>query len=116
MATDLGLIMFCWGDDNNSQETIKYLKSLGMHGIIYDKMDKLTTKTDKVRNGLGRTELKNEIACCNIVYCSFSLRETDKKSQNFILKKQFGELVSHFYSAHATLFHDSGCVIVGYMV
>lgn len=49
MATDLGLIMFCWGDDNNSQETIKYLKSLGMHGIIYDKMDKLSTKTDKVR-------------------------------------------------------------------
>lgn len=68
MATDLGLIMFCWGDDNNSQETIKYLKSLGMHGIIYDKMDKLSTKTDKVRNDTLRiccfrqTEMKTELA------------------------------------------------------
>lgn len=44
MASDLGLIMFCWGDDNNSPETIKYLKTLGVHGIIYDKMDKLSTK------------------------------------------------------------------------
>lgn len=55
--------MFCWGDDNNSQDTIKYLKSLGMHGIIYDKMDKLSTKTDKVRKmySIFWTPIWNEI-------------------------------------------------------
>lgn len=40
--------MFCWGDDNNSQETIKFMKSIGCHGIIYDRMDQLSTKTEKV--------------------------------------------------------------------
>lgn len=47
LATDLGLIVFCWGDDNNSVETIKLLKKLGVHGIIYDKMDVLSTKEEK---------------------------------------------------------------------
>lgn len=47
MATDLGLIIFCWGDDNNSQDTIKLLKELGVHGVIYDKMDVLSTKEVK---------------------------------------------------------------------
>lgn len=50
LASDLGLICFCWGEENNSKETIKFLKSLNMHGIIYDKMDKLTEKNVKVRN------------------------------------------------------------------
>lgn len=48
VATDLGLIVFCWGDDNNSQEVIKYLKSMGIHGVIYDRMDQFNMKTDKV--------------------------------------------------------------------
>lgn len=47
LASDLGLIVFCWGDDNNSPDTIRYMKTLGIHGIIYDKMDTLSTK--KVR-------------------------------------------------------------------
>lgn len=41
MAKDLGLIVFCWGDDNNSKDTIKYLKDKGLHAIIYDKVDVL---------------------------------------------------------------------------
>lgn len=49
LATNLGLIVFCWGDENNSKETIKFLKSLNIHGIIYDKMDKLSEKTEKVQ-------------------------------------------------------------------
>lgn len=32
-----GLILFCWGDDNNNPKTIKYLKELGLHAVIYDK-------------------------------------------------------------------------------
>ncbi|XP_055295430.1 glycerophosphocholine phosphodiesterase GPCPD1 [Sitodiplosis mosellana] len=47
LATDLGLIVFCWGDENNCKETIKFLKELNIHGIIYDKMDKLTEKNEK---------------------------------------------------------------------
>lgn len=48
LATNLGLVCFCWGDENNSKDTIKFLKSLNIHGIIYDKMDKLTEKNVKV--------------------------------------------------------------------
>jgi len=34
-----GLVCFCWGDDNNNAATIKYLKELGMNGVIYDRID-----------------------------------------------------------------------------
>lgn len=47
LATDQGLIIFCWGDDNNSKDTIQMLKKLGLHAIIYDKMDVLTSKEVK---------------------------------------------------------------------
>ncbi|SPP79069.1 glycerophosphocholine phosphodiesterase GPCPD1 [Drosophila guanche] len=47
LAKERGLVLFCWGDDNNSQDTIKLLKGLGLHAIIYDKMDVLTTKEVK---------------------------------------------------------------------
>lgn len=41
LAKDLGLIIFCWGDDNNCKATIKFLKEKGLHAIIYDKVDQL---------------------------------------------------------------------------
>ncbi|XP_037906602.1 glycerophosphocholine phosphodiesterase GPCPD1 isoform X1 [Hermetia illucens] len=47
LTRELGLIMFCWGDDNNSRETIQHLKNLGLHAIIYDKMEVLTSKETK---------------------------------------------------------------------
>ncbi|CAG7836348.1 unnamed protein product, partial [Allacma fusca] len=34
-----GLIAFCWGEDNNNKSTIKYLKELGLNGIIYDRIE-----------------------------------------------------------------------------
>lgn len=37
--TDHGLIAFCWGDDNNDTGTIRYLKELGMHGVVYDRIN-----------------------------------------------------------------------------
>ncbi|KAG0711848.1 Glycerophosphocholine phosphodiesterase GPCPD1 [Chionoecetes opilio] len=36
-AQDKGLVVFCWGDHNNDQHNIKFLKKVGLHGIIYDK-------------------------------------------------------------------------------
>lgn len=50
LAKDLGLVIFCWGDDNNCKETIKYLKEKGLHAIIYDKVDLLidNEKVNKV--------------------------------------------------------------------
>jgi len=39
LCKDANLIMFCWGDDNNDKNVIKILKSLGLHGIIYDRID-----------------------------------------------------------------------------
>lgn len=47
MAKNRGLILFCWGEDNNSKETITLLKRMGLHAIIYDKMDSLTSKENK---------------------------------------------------------------------
>ncbi|KAF5298403.1 hypothetical protein FQR65_LT01181 [Abscondita terminalis] len=38
MVINAGLIIFCWGDENACKSTIKYLKELGLHGIIYDKI------------------------------------------------------------------------------
>ncbi|XP_037959734.1 glycerophosphocholine phosphodiesterase GPCPD1 [Teleopsis dalmanni] len=47
LTKNRGLILFCWGDENNSKDTIKLLKQLGLHAIIYDKMDILTSKEVK---------------------------------------------------------------------
>lgn len=41
------LVLFCWGEDNNDPETIRYLKNLGLHGIIYDKIDIHSVKDAK---------------------------------------------------------------------
>lgn len=48
LAKDMGLIIFCWGDDNNSKDTIKYLKDMGLHAIIYDKVDVLKDMKESV--------------------------------------------------------------------
>lgn len=39
------------GEDNNSKDTIKFLKSKGIHAIIYDKIDVLID-SEKVRKKL----------------------------------------------------------------
>lgn len=41
-------MIFCWGDDNNCADNIRLLKNLGLHAIIYDKMETLSTKQKKV--------------------------------------------------------------------
>ncbi|XP_012538512.1 glycerophosphocholine phosphodiesterase GPCPD1 isoform X2 [Monomorium pharaonis] len=47
LVKDAGLIIFCWGDDNNDKETIQYLKKLGLHAVIYDKIDEYNAKEVK---------------------------------------------------------------------
>ncbi|CAG2065045.1 unnamed protein product [Timema podura] len=47
LVLDSGLILFCWGDDNNDMDTIQHLKKLGLHGIIYDKIDQVSRKEVK---------------------------------------------------------------------
>jgi glycerophosphocholine phosphodiesterase GPCPD1 len=44
LVKDHGLAIFCWGDDNNCKENIKFLKDKGLHAIIYDKVDVLIDK------------------------------------------------------------------------
>ncbi|KAK9303733.1 hypothetical protein QLX08_004618 [Tetragonisca angustula] len=44
---DAGLIIFCWGDDNNDKDTIQHLKKLGLHAVIYDKIDEYNAKEVK---------------------------------------------------------------------
>ncbi|XP_012262192.2 glycerophosphocholine phosphodiesterase GPCPD1-like isoform X2 [Athalia rosae] len=47
LVRDAGLIIFCWGDDNNDKETIAHLKKLGLHAVIYDKIDEYNQKEVK---------------------------------------------------------------------
>ncbi|XP_060517744.1 glycerophosphocholine phosphodiesterase GPCPD1-like [Cylas formicarius] len=41
------LITFCWGDENADPATIKFLKQLGVHGVIYDKLHEYANKEVK---------------------------------------------------------------------
>ncbi|XP_011145572.1 glycerophosphocholine phosphodiesterase GPCPD1 isoform X2 [Harpegnathos saltator] len=47
LVKDAGLIIFCWGDDNNDKATIQHLKKLGLHAVIYDKIDEYNAKEVK---------------------------------------------------------------------
>lgn len=35
---NMGLIVFCWGEDNNDTKNIKFLKEKGVSGVIYDRI------------------------------------------------------------------------------
>ncbi|XP_023930021.1 glycerophosphocholine phosphodiesterase GPCPD1 [Lingula anatina] len=35
---EAGLVLFCWGEDNNNSSNIAYLKELGVNGLIYDRI------------------------------------------------------------------------------
>lgn len=47
MGTNSGLIVFCWGDENADPGTIRFLKDLGLHGVIYDKIHEYSSKEVK---------------------------------------------------------------------
>ncbi|XP_023024329.2 glycerophosphocholine phosphodiesterase GPCPD1 [Leptinotarsa decemlineata] len=47
LATSNGLVIFCWGDENADPTTIKFLKDLGLHGVIYDKIHEYNNKEVK---------------------------------------------------------------------
>lgn len=68
LAKDMGLVIFCWGDDNNNKDTIKYLKEAGLHAIIYDKVDVL--KDLKV-NSLNKSNLLYSILLGFLILVSF---------------------------------------------
>lgn len=41
------MIIFCWGDENADPGTIRFLKQLGLHGVIYDKIHEYSSKEVK---------------------------------------------------------------------
>lgn len=47
MGINSGLIVFCWGDENADPGTIRFLKELGLHGVIYDKIHEYSNKEVK---------------------------------------------------------------------
>ncbi|XP_034237742.1 glycerophosphocholine phosphodiesterase GPCPD1-like isoform X3 [Thrips palmi] len=61
LAKDAGLVIFCWGDDNNDASTIKHLKELGLHAVIYDKMDQYNSKEVKESIFLVESRAQKEI-------------------------------------------------------
>ncbi|XP_050306833.1 glycerophosphocholine phosphodiesterase GPCPD1 isoform X2 [Anthonomus grandis grandis] len=46
-AKQANLVIFCWGDQNADPATIKVLKQLGLHGVIYDKIHEYSSKEVK---------------------------------------------------------------------
>ena len=38
LVRNRGQVLFCWTDDQNNPEIVKYLKNLGVDGIIYDRL------------------------------------------------------------------------------
>lgn len=47
LALNAGLVTFCWGTDNNDPAIIKHLKQIGLHGVIFDKIDEFSEKEVK---------------------------------------------------------------------
>jgi len=56
LVKQAGLVLFCWGDDNNDSNTIKRLKELGLHAIIYDKIDTYGSK--EIKESIFRLEAR----------------------------------------------------------
>lgn len=46
-AKQANLVIFCWGDENADPATIRFLKELGLHGVIYDKIYQYNSKEVK---------------------------------------------------------------------
>lgn len=72
LAKEMGLIVFCWGDDNNCKDTIKYLKDMGLHAIIYDKVDVLKDMKVSSCKNFGHVRFLN----ISNLYCSWVKKKT----------------------------------------
>jgi len=47
LIKDRGQVLFCWTDDQNNPSIVRYLKDLGVDGIIYDRIDVNSVKPVK---------------------------------------------------------------------
>merc|ERR1711974_46213 len=47
LIKDRGQVLFCWTDDQNNPAIVQHLKSLGVDGIIYDRIDVNSVKEVK---------------------------------------------------------------------
>ena len=47
-ALDMGLVVFAWGEEANHKDNIKKLKVMGVDGVIYDRLEFLRLRTDKL--------------------------------------------------------------------
>jgi len=54
-----GLLMFCWGEDNNNHDNIKYLKSLGVDGIICDRIHEFISPGKAKGRATKKSETKS---------------------------------------------------------
>lgn len=46
IAKGYGLIVFCWGDDNNNKNNIELLKRQGVNAVIYDGIKEIIGKRE----------------------------------------------------------------------
>ncbi|XP_014215845.1 glycerophosphocholine phosphodiesterase GPCPD1-like isoform X2 [Copidosoma floridanum] len=72
LVKDRGLIIFCWGDDNNDKDTIQHLKKLGLHAVIYDKIDEYNAK--EVKESIFLIDAReNQKALIALAHCNQAL-------------------------------------------
>ena len=53
MCKKMGLVVFCWGDDNNNADNIRSLRKYKADGIIYDRSVQVERIGARIYNCLG---------------------------------------------------------------
>uniref|UniRef100_V9I6V9 Putative glycerophosphodiester phosphodiesterase 5 n=1 Tax=Apis cerana TaxID=7461 RepID=V9I6V9_APICE len=85
---DAGLIIFCWGDDNNDKDTIQHLKKLGLHAVIYDKIDEYNAK--EVKESIFLVDAReNQKALIALAQCNQSCAPQPQITNSLNSEKDF---------------------------
>lgn len=103
LCKNLKQIIFCWGDDSNCKENIEKLKSYGLNGVIYDRIDKILNMKNKKKifsesfnkncncknknNNASPNRSKNNY-CCNEFF-KYQFIENDDNNYGNFDKKHF---------------------------
>ncbi|XP_044014465.1 glycerophosphocholine phosphodiesterase GPCPD1-like isoform X1 [Aphidius gifuensis] len=99
IVKDHGLIIFCWGDDNNDKDTIQHLKKLGLHGVIYDKIDEYNVK--EVKESIFLIDAReNQKALIALAQCNQNISNIE--TQSTVQPEYFIDEAINFKTAGST--------------
>ncbi|KAJ8945456.1 hypothetical protein NQ314_009208 [Rhamnusium bicolor] len=86
LAITSNLIIFCWGDENADPVTIKFLKELGLHGVIYDKIHEISQK--EVKESIFMVEAKENQKELRLVAAANAEMPPDQPPLQSIIKER----------------------------